>query len=321
MEVTAVVASDHLSFSCPSCKTPLTHDAAAPSARDQVFPVACEQCGVTFSVRNPFVMAAATSPLVSSSGVIGGTDVRRSDAPHGAEHAQAVPRSCVKCGNRLSETQAFCSTCGAATSGGQLAAELGQRIAASSADALAALRKLVTDPVSGLAAAYNAMGDSRAQAAGIALAVFFAIAAALGVSLGARRALGGLLSLAGGQGFGGFLKLVVVFLIFPIAMTAIAFAVRKLLRAVPPVAADVFTCGAAVSPLGVAILVSGVLGVANGEVIALLLMFASTYLLLMLFAGLTRIGSLTEKAAAPTLPVLLLMTAWLSKVVFVAILT
>ena len=321
MEVTAVVASDHLSFSCPSCQTPFTRDAATPSAPDQVFPVACEQCGVTFSVRNPSVTMAATSPLVSPSGVLSATDVLRRDVPSDAPGAHAAPRFCVKCGNRLSDSQAFCATCGAATTGGQLAAELGQRIAASSADALAALRQLVIDPVSGLAAAYTAMGDSRAQAAGIALAAFFAIAAALGVSLGARRALGGLLSLAGGQGFGGFLKLVVVFLIFPLAMTAIAFAVRKLLRAVPPLAADLFTCGAAVAPLGVAILISGVLGVANGEVIALLLMFASTYLLLMLFAGLTRIGSLTEKAAAPTLPILMLMTAWLSKIVFVAILT
>lgn len=311
MEVTAVVTSDYLSFDCPSCKTAFSWSSAMPSAREHVFPVACESCGVTFSVRNPSAVGVATSPLVASTGQPAMEPAATQTAPH----------FCVKCGTRLVETQAFCSSCGAATSSGQLASEVGQRIATSSADALAALRGLAIDPLSGLAAAYTAMGDARAQAAGIALAVFFALAAAIGVSLGARRALGGLLSLAGGQGFSGFLKLAVVFLIFPAAMTAIAFAVRKVLRATPPVGADVFTCGAAVSPLGIALLVSGLLGAANFEIVALLLMFAWTYLLLMLFAGMTRVGGLTEKAAAPTLPVLLILTAWLSKVVFVALFT
>lgn len=302
MEVTAVAGSDHLSFHCPACKAALSWSTAHPSSKQPSFPASCEQCGVTFSVSNPSVVGEAASPLVAQSG---------------------ASRFCVKCGTRIVPGQAFCSSCGAASTGeaGGPASELGKRIATSSADALTAMRRLATDPVSGLAPAYTALGDARAQAAGIALAVFFALESAVGVSIGAKRALGGLFSFVPMQGFGGFLKLAVVFLIFPAAMTVIAFGVRKVLGGAPAIAADLFTCGAAVTPLGVALLLSGLLGGANVEVIALLLMFASTYLLLMLFAGLTRIGKITERAAAPTLPVVFVLTGWLSKVVFVAMFT
>jgi len=224
------------------------------------------------------------------------------------------PVSCSQCGIAFSvrnPSQVVVAPAGS---------EVGQRVAASSADAWAALWKILSDPVAGLAPAYASLGTARAQAAGIALAVFFALASALGVMLGTKHWLGSMLYFGtAADGAGGVVKLVVAFLVVPLVMIGIAYGGRQILRVAPAVAVDVFTCGAAVSPVGVAILVGGLLG--NVEIAAVLMFFAVSYLLLILFAGLTKIGGLSEKVAAPIVPLLLLLTGWLSKVISAAMLS
>jgi hypothetical protein len=243
--------------------------------------------------------------------------VAASDAA--AAGAGAAARFCIKCGSTMTINHLSCPACGTPVAGRNLAAsELGQRIASSSMDAFGAVRRLATDPVAGLAGAYTALGETRAQAAGVALCALFAIISATGIVFGERRWFGSLLSNAP-EGVSGFFKLVIALLILPAVMTAITFAFRKILRASPGWTADVFTCGAALTPIAVAILLSGVVAGSSVGLITVLLTFGWIYLLIMLFAGISRLGALTEKTAAPVLPVVVLLTGWLSKVIFTAL--
>jgi hypothetical protein len=296
MDVSASVTSDQLNFACPSCSASYSWSKTVPSTQQNAFSVNCEKCGVSFSVRNPG-LTTASSPLV-----------------------QPTPsRFCSQCGTKLEPGHSFCSSCGA-TASGSATGELTAKLAATSGDALRTVQSLAIDPVGSLARAYDALGAERAQATGIALAVLFSLTSTIGIALGANRWMGGLLSLGGGPSFGGYVKLALALLIFPAALTAISYGVRQVLRAERAIAADLFACGSAVVPLAIAVLLSGLLGVANVEVIALLMLFSTTYLVLLLFTGLTRIGGLTERAAAPAVPIILVLTAWLSKVAFTALL-
>jgi hypothetical protein len=116
-----------------------------------------------------------------------------------------------------------------------------------------------------------------------------------------------------------FLKTFVALLVLPAAFSAASLGLRKVLRATPPLASDVFTAGSALMPLALAILASGVLGLGNFEIVLFLLLVASTYLVLILYTGLTMAGGLSSRAGAPAVPVLIALAMWLSKIVFAAL--
>jgi len=197
--------------------------------------------------------------------------------------------------------------------------EIAKAVAASASDAGRALHTLVIDPVGELRESYSALGAERARGAGFGLCVAFAVATTIGMRVGASRIFSGFLSV-GGEGGGGFLKLLLGCLVLPAAFVLAALVIRKALRAAPPVAADVFTVGLAQFPLGLAVLLAGALGGMNVELIGAIVLTAACYFVLLLYAGLTGVGGLSPKAGAPAVPVLILAGGWLSKVVLAAIL-
>jgi hypothetical protein len=194
---------------------------------------------------------------------------------------------------------------------------LGEQVGASAKDALGSVSSLALNPVGGLGPAYTALGPQRALGAGGALCIVFALLGALSGAIGSERFMMmfgvGLLDT---NWFGMFIRTFFSMLVLPLAMIAASFGSRKVLSGNGPLAADVFTVGAALTPLGVALLLSSFLGLGNYELGLLLMLFASTYLVLMLFAGLTRIGGLTEKAAAPAVPIVFVVSLYICKVVF-----
>lgn len=229
---------------------------------------------------------------------------------------------CADCGIDLGEPSAACPKCGREPqrAGGATAAQLGSQVKASSRDAATALRSFGVDPVGGLAPAFGRLGPERGAAAGIALCIVFALASALGVTLGARRWFGFWADVAGMSGGGAVLKIFFLMLVLPAAFTACGLAARKLLGARSAGAAsDVFTAGAALAPLGLATLVGGLLGMGNLEIAALLYLFALSYLVLLLYAGLTGLAGVSARAAAPVVPVTIVAAGWLSKVAFAAL--
>jgi len=228
---------------------------------------------------------------------------------------------CTHCGAQVQEAWAVCGACGKPLQKPGMpagVAQVGEQVKASSRDAATALRSLARDPVSGMVASWQALGASRAQAAGIALGAAFALAAAVGLTIGGRSIFGGLLGLHGG-GAATFLKLFFAMLVPPAAVAAASFGLRSALGAGPGLAADVFTAAAALAPMGVAILVSGILGAASFKVVGLLLLFAFAYLVLMLYRGLVDIGCLGVRVAPPAVPALIAVSVLLTKAFITAL--
>ena len=235
---------------------------------------------------------------------------------------------CQLCGTQMGDAAAACANCGhqvpSATTA--TAKDIGEQVKASSKDAVDVLKRLASDPVGGLSVAFTNLGPDRALSAGIALCVAFALAASVGLVLGAnqlQRVASGFLGqfsglVQGSQGFGEFVKTAFQLLILPAAISVVSLGLRKIAGASPPVAADIFTAGAALAPLGVATLLSGLIGVGNFEIVMLLLFFAVSYLVLMLYAGLTTVGAMSQRAGALAVPAAILLSAWLCKVVFAA---
>ncbi len=229
---------------------------------------------------------------------------------------------CPHCGAAAEDGGMTCGVCSKPLSnaaGPAVAAQIGEHIKASSRDAASALGALARDPVSGMVASWQALGPARARAAGIALGVGFALVATIGMTIGARRSFGGFFGIYGG-GAATFFKILLAMLVPPATMAAASFGVRRLLGAAQDFAADIFIAGAALAPLGLAILAAGLLGTLNFEVIALLFLFALSYLVLMLYRGLTAIGRISERAGPPAVPVLIALSVWLTKIVLAALL-
>jgi hypothetical protein len=68
-------------------------------------------------------------------------------------------------------------------------------------------------------------------------------------------------------------------------------------------------------------LLSGVLGLGNFEAIGILAIFAGCFGILMLFSGYTRISKLGERAGSIAVPIVVIVSAWLAKVVSTSVMT
>jgi hypothetical protein len=232
---------------------------------------------------------------------------------------------CDRCGTLILEEAAACGKCGRpvrAAAAAEAAAAIKEETGVAIKDALAIAKVVLLDPVGALRPTFDRLGVRKATAAGLALCLLFATAAAMGLRMIAHSGVGGFLGamvFGEGGGVGSFLRILLAALVIPTALVVVSRGLFVLLGSRSPFGAELFSTGAALTPLGLAVLAAGFLGAGNFEVIALVLFFGMVYLVLMLFIGLTELGGLTLKSAAPSLPLLLLASAWLSKVAFVAI--
>ncbi len=227
---------------------------------------------------------------------------------------------CANCGAAVAGGSAYCGKCGTATAG-SAATQIGERVASvvrsASADAARSATSLLADPVGGLEPTYRSLGESRARAVGAVRIVAFALLCVVGGWLQARKQLSALpfASPAGGD----YLKGLLALLVPGAAMVVVSFGLRRALGRTAPIAADVFTVGVALLPLGLVAALAGLLGIGNFEVIIALVVVALCHLILVLFEGLTKIGGLSGRAGAAAVPALLLLSAWFTKVVIVAL--
>jgi len=228
---------------------------------------------------------------------------------------------CQQCGTEMALDALACTNCGVQSQrpSPALGNEIKRQLASSSKDAASALRLLVNNPVAGLPTAYSTLGAARARSAGIALCVLFSLTAAIGLRAAAGHWLGGMLQFTDFSGVGAFLKMFLLLLVPPAAFASAAYGVRRILGLSPEIAIDVFTAGAALVPTGLALLLSGLLGGGNLEVVMLLLLFAFCYLILILYSGLTAVGGVSGRAAAPAVPAITILALWLTKIVFAAL--
>jgi hypothetical protein len=230
---------------------------------------------------------------------------------------------CASCGTDLGAGSIACPRCGATPqgSGAAVAADMGRRVADSSRDALRAVRTLVVDPVGGLSGAFADLGGQRAGGAGAALCAAFVLAGAIGFTLGVRRALGVWVGISGMSGAGVFVKACFGLLVAPLVFAAGGLLVRLVAGAGEAgLGTDLFVAGAALTPVGLASLLGGLLGPANYGVAFVLYLVAFSYLVLILYTGLTALARVRPSVAAPCVPALILLALWSTKVFITALL-
>jgi len=234
---------------------------------------------------------------------------------------------CSSCGRALAENLRFCDGCGADLTRGAvaqavpLAEQLGTELKARSRDAWQGIKLFARSPVGGLPESFALFDDRRAVQVGVAFAVLYEAALFLGGLIFKSKGqslMGGMLpigELTASQMF----KLVVLGLV-PVASLIVAGTVASLIfRGSGRIAGDVYTAGAVLLPSGFLALLAALLGSANVEVILVLSLFALTYSILMLYAGCSRIGHISEAGAAPAVPIILLASAWITKIIVVAV--
>ena len=119
-------------------------------------------------------------------------------------------------------------------------------------------------------------------------------------------------------GAGGFFKMLVCAIV-PFASLGGACALARLIfRGKGGLSNDSFIAGASVLPLGCAMVLSSILGAGNIEVIGALTVFALCLTILMLFAGCTRITMMSERMATLAVPLMLMLSAWFTKIIYAA---
>jgi hypothetical protein len=82
------------------------------------------------------------------------------------------------------------------------------------------------------------------------------------------------------------------------------------------VSGDLFTAGAALTPIGIVTLLGGLVGIGHPGIAALLISFSFSYLVLLLYVGLAGLGGVRSPVAAPAVPLMIVVAGWCTKVVF-----
>ena len=232
---------------------------------------------------------------------------------------------CQSCGRELAESLKFCDGCGEEIAGPKAApvAPIGKQIReevrARSHDAWSGLKVFALSPVGGLAESYVLFDERRAIVAGVS----YALLSLGGMLVGAMLFKAQIPLIGGSFSFGDLpakmlLKLVTSLMIPFLSLSAALGITRLIFRGTGRFAGDVYTAGASLLPVAIVYLAVGLLGIANLEVILILAVFALTYVVLMLYSGCSRIAGIPEAAAAPAVPIILLVSGWLTKIVVVA---
>ncbi len=238
---------------------------------------------------------------------------------------------CKSCGRSLPDTLRFCDACGAEVESGAgssatpLSQQLRSEVRARSLDAWQGLKLFAASPVGGLPESFASFDDQRAIYVGVVFAIAYEVAILLGALILKSKTealLAGILpvgQLMGELTVAQLLKLLILGLVpFASLIGACALA-RSIFHGKGRLAGDVYTAGAVLLPTGFLVLSATLLGAANFEVIAILSVFALTYSILILYAGCSRIGCISEVGAAPAVPIILLLTAWITKIIVVGI--
>jgi hypothetical protein len=179
---------------------------------------------------------------------------------------------------------------------------------AASSDAIGAFKTFAGNPVGGLADAYNALGPAKALGVGLTFGAVFALCILLSVYRVVPEFMRP-------TGVGGFLKIILVAIVPFAALFVAAIAVRTVFRGEGAIGSDSFLAGAALLPFGFLAIIMSILG-PNMDVATFLGLFAVCLTILMLFTGLTRMYKVSERMATLAVPIMLVLTAWLTKVIY-----
>lgn len=178
-------------------------------------------------------------------------------------------------------------------------------------DAYKALAIIATNPVGGLSDAFERLGNSRALGVGLVFALIFALCQVVcyhrlttgtaAVNLDVRVLLSSLVPF--------------------LSLSGVCFALRLAMGGRGSIAQDCFLAGAALMPAGLSVLLASLLGLANFEVIVIVAFSAFCLTILMLYGGLTKIFGFSERLSSIAVPLMLIATVWLCKIIFASVLS
>jgi hypothetical protein len=221
---------------------------------------------------------------------------------------------CQKCGTQIPDNAVACSSCGVSTAAPNPTALAADKVKVASKDALQAFKMFASNPVGGLSVAFESLGAGRAFGVGITFGALFSLCVLFGI----YRLLG---EWNTPTGFSGFIKILVVAVVPFMSFFGACVLGRKAFRGEGGFGHDSFIAGASLLPFGFVALLAAILGLGNMEVIAVFTLFAVCLTILMLFAGLTRICKISERSATIAVPLMLIASAWLSKIIYTAMLS
>ena len=173
--------------------------------------------------------------------------------------------------------------------------------------------KLLTNPVGGLSPAYQQLGAMRAGEAG---AVFLGASTILFVLL---VYVSKTFALLRPSDFGGFIKLLFTTLACYSVWAAVLAIARLINRREGSIGGEVFVAGTMSLVWTLVLLLIGVLGFGNIEVLLVLLLILICVTVLLIFVGLTRISGLDERIGTFMVPLVLVGGFWFTKIIFSAV--
>jgi hypothetical protein len=228
----------------------------------------------------------------------------------------------------------YCDGCGSGVGAGAASAtvplsqQFRSEFQARSMDAWRGLKLFARNPVAGLPESFALFEERRAIQVGLSFALLYELAIFFGIMIlktKVHHALGRFADLLSGVlplgplTVAQMLKVVLLGLVPFASLIAAGALARAVFHGTGRLAGDIYTAGAVLIPSGLLVLIGSVLGIANMEVILVLSLFALTYSILMLYAGCSRIMRIPEIGAAPAVPIMLLASAWITKILMIAL--
>lgn len=205
------------------------------------------------------------------------------------------------------------------TLGTQEASEWPRRVGAIFAEAIGnapiALGKIAVNPVANLPQVRAALGTHQAVGVG----VVFAIVATVFMSFGLHLVLDTLFGFAYRPSVKAVIQLIGASMASFASLAVMHFAARTLFGGKSDYGTDVLVAGTALLPTSQAVLLIGLIGVNYYRIAGVLGVFAICYVVLILYAGCSRLADLSEAVAAPLIPIILILSGWLSQVLFGAV--
>ena len=221
---------------------------------------------------------------------------------------------CPSCGTQLPDNAVVCTNCGKKFTTSS-SSDIGDKAMDASKSAFQAFKLLIVNPVGGMAEAYNNLGPQKALMVGIVFAIAFTIFFLIGV-----LRIGSMISFAlYNINFGDAIKLLITGALFPVSVFGSTLLFLTLFKGEINIDKAIFISGVAVLPIGIIWLIGGILGVTNFDIIGVIMVFALTYTILLLFSGTTKLSNISEQKSAITVSLIILVSLWLFKILFSAI--
>jgi len=188
-----------------------------------------------------------------------------------------------------------------------------QAVSAGITDARAALSHLMVNPAAGLPAAWQSLGPKRAAAAGVTL-----LASAAALFLVLVYLSHGFILIRPGD-FSGFLKLLFATVASLGVWTLALVGAQKVLGGAPGFEGNVLVTGSLSLLWVLGLLAYALLGWRNFEVLGVVVVAIVCVNVLQLFIGLTRVSGVRDREATFAVPLVIIVGAWGTKIIFTAI--